>query len=90
MSSSRNSAEFYIEKLGLEARGPPCVGYFREVGQNPWKVEGRGGSTRAACSSIYFLQKAGQSGSLHKLLADEIFFYHVGDPMRIGERRAST
>ena len=49
-----------------------------------------GGSGRVDPRRLLFLQKAGQSGSLHKLLADEIFFYHVGDPMRIGERRAST
>ena len=83
----KKSADFYIEHLGLEPRGPPCEGYFREVGQNPWKVVGRGGSDRSACSSIYFLQRHGQKAMFHKLKSDELFFYHHGDPMRIGEKK---
>ncbi len=77
------TSSYWIRKLGLSPLSESCVGYYREVHSSSLSVRGRGGGERAAVSSIYFLQESGKGGVFHRLLSDEVLFYHAGAPMEV-------
>ncbi len=57
------SADDWIRTLELEPH--PEGGYFREI-------------HRGACTSIYYLLKAGETSRLHRLPSDEVWHHHDG------------
>lgn len=57
------SADEWITALGMEPH--PEGGHFREI-------------HRGACTSIYYLLRAGESSRLHRLPSDEIWHHHDG------------
>ena len=72
------TAEYFIEKLGLE----PHVegGYYKEIYRSPLKT-----GERSLSTTIYFLLKGEQLSRFHQLTADEIWFFHYGEPIIIYE-----
>ena len=70
------NAEYFIDNLRLI----PHVegGYYREIYKNIKQLGDRPLST-----TIYYLLKSGQVSKFHKLLSDEIWFYHYGSPLII-------
>jgi uncharacterized protein len=64
-------------------------GWFKEVYRHPAVIEGAvmgsvdEGGNRNLATSIYFLLRSGQKSRLHRLVSDEIWFFHAGDPLLI-------
>lgn len=80
------NAEYWIEKLQLQSH--PEGGYYREIYRSPVEISGqclpeRYKSSRNTSTSIYFLLKANDFSSMHRLKSDEIWYYHVGNPIII-------
>jgi len=74
------SAKEIIKKLNLQ-RLEPEGGYFR---RNAEVVE----DGRVIASSIYYLLEAGDCSAMHRLQADEIYHFYMGDPLELLELRA--
>lgn len=81
-----NSIEDVISLLQLE----PHIegGWFKEVYRHSTVVRetslGSGYSgPRNLATSIYFLLESGQKSRLHRLVSDEIWFFHAGNPLLI-------
>jgi len=66
-----------IEKLHLQ---PLTVegGHFREIYRSTVKT----GDGRACDTSIYYLLRRGEESCWHRVMADEIWYYHAGTPVR--------
>ncbi|OEK02428.1 hypothetical protein BFP97_13245 [Roseivirga sp. 4D4] len=78
---SEKSAEYWIEKLKLQAH--PEGGYFNETYRSKEHIEGtelpsRYGSSRVFGTSIYFLLTIESVSNFHRLASDEIWHYHQG------------
>ena len=69
------SAEMLIERLGLEPL-PDEGGYFRETYRAVARVEEKSWST-----AIYYLITPQQFSTLHRLPADEVWHFYLGDPV---------
>lgn len=71
------TSAYFIEQLGLV----PHIegGYFKEIYQSAQKSNDQ----QALSSTIYYLLASDQRSKFHKLLADEIWFYHYGKPLSI-------
>ncbi|GMQ56397.1 cupin domain-containing protein [Vallitalea sediminicola] len=77
------NAEYFIEKLELS----PHIegGYYREIyndTSNNIAIENYEGK-RSLSTTIYYLLKSGQVSKFHKLISDEIWFYHYGTSLAI-------
>ncbi|WP_025730766.1 cupin domain-containing protein [Atopobacter phocae] len=74
------SAEEWINTLNMKAH--PEGGYFCEVEKSQDKIKGKG-KERALFTSIYFLLKKENPSHFHRLTADEIWYYHDGQPLTV-------
>jgi len=75
-------ADYFIRSLRLQEH--PEGGWYSESlasGQN--HVDQASGHTRRLWTSIYFLLRAGEASHLHRLTADEVWYYHAGSPLSI-------
>ncbi|NLW47408.1 MAG: cupin domain-containing protein [Firmicutes bacterium] len=79
-------SDYWINKLGLKKH--PEGGYFCEIYRSStsispqdlnWNCEEK----RASATSIYFLLTAGDVSKLHRLKADELWYYHAGSPLTV-------
>jgi uncharacterized protein len=66
----------------------PEGGWFAETYRSglalPADVPGRGpGRVRALASAIYYLVEPGAFSALHRLGADEVFHFYLGDPVEM-------
>ena len=81
------AADELIKKLGLvQYPSIPCKRfYFRELYRSDLKVKPLSDEReeRNAFTTIYFLAKEGEFGAWRKLISDETFFHHKGNPMRL-------
>lgn len=68
-----------VEEFGFDPI-PEEGGWFKRLYAAPLAEEGR-----PLCSSIYALFTRSQFSALHRLDADEIFFFHNGDPFEMFE-----
>lgn len=85
-SPKPKTAEGWIQQLGLKPH--PEGGFYRETYRSSEKVKGahlprRFKGARCLSTSIYFLLKTGQVSRFHRILADEIWHFYRGDPVRI-------
>jgi hypothetical protein len=60
----------------------PEGGYFRETYRAGAMVPG---TTRSLSTAIYYLLPAGQRSLLHKIGADEVWHFYLGDPLLVVE-----
>jgi predicted cupin superfamily sugar epimerase len=73
---------------GLNLKPHPEGGFYNEVYRSQVTVEpsclpdGFSGK-RHISTSIYYLLRAGEKSVLHRLLSDEIWYFHAGDPLTI-------
>ncbi|MCR8969786.1 cupin domain-containing protein [Facklamia sp. 7083-14-GEN3] len=74
------SVKEWIETFEMEAH--PEGGYFREVEKSESKIK-VDGKERALYTSIYFLLEKGNPSHFHRLTADEIWYYHHGQPLTV-------
>ena len=93
------TAEEIIKLLGLQPL-PVEGGYFSVTYTSDDRIEAdalpeRYTKARSMAGAIYFLETAEQFSAMHKLPGDELYYYHLGDPMEMlflhpdgsGERR---
>lgn len=82
----KDLAEYYIEKLGMLEHYEG--GYYKFVCKTdviipqenlPKVYDG----DRESCSVIYYLLKPGQTSCWHKLLSEEIWFWHAGGTLEM-------
>lgn len=69
-------ADGIIAALGLQRH--PEGGWFREIYRHAPAGGGRG-----ALTTIYYLLKAGEASYWHRVDADEILHFHLGDPLEL-------
>ncbi|MGF3076487.1 cupin domain-containing protein [Facklamia sp. P12955] len=74
------SMEEWIKALDMEAH--PEGGYYCEVekSQDKLKIDGK---ERSLFTSIYFLLEKENPSHFHRLTADEIWYYHYGQPLTV-------
>ncbi|MDD5217438.1 MAG: cupin domain-containing protein [Candidatus Omnitrophica bacterium] len=82
----RRSADYWIKKLKLAKH--PEGGYFREVYRSDEIYPRRGlpkrfPGSRAMSTSIYYLLKAGEFSSFHRLRSDEIWHFYAGSALTL-------
>lgn len=77
----RNTAAEWITALNMKKH--PEGGYFQEVIKSNKNCINHEGAERAQFTSIYFLLPKGQVSNLHRLKADEIWYFHDGSPLTI-------
>ncbi len=80
------TAEYWIEKLGLLPH--PEGGYYKETYRADEDIDSaslpqryKGG--RSFGTAIYFLITSEAPSTFHRLLSDELWFFHAGDPLRV-------
>ncbi|MFT5355480.1 MAG: putative cupin superfamily sugar epimerase [Polyangiales bacterium] len=77
-----HSADEIIAHLGLKPHpeGGHYKETFRSVGPDPSPDSSEG---RAACTTIHYLLKRGESSHWHRVDADEVWCFHAGDPLEL-------
>jgi predicted cupin superfamily sugar epimerase len=73
-------AEHWIAHLQLQPH--PEGGYYREVfrsGQN--LVRQSSNTIKQACTSIYYLLEGRDFSGFHRLVSDELWYFHKGEPL---------
>ena len=70
------TAEEIIRQLDLKAH--PEGGYYRETYRSPTRIPG---VPRAHSTAIYYLLVPGSVSKFHRLSADEVFHFYLGDPV---------
>lgn len=77
------TADRLIENLGMLRH--PEGGYYAQCLASDRLIQGgaSGCEERRLWTSIYFLLKAGQVSHLHRLAADEVWYFHAGSPLEI-------
>ena len=82
------SVEVIIEQLGLESLDQEG-GYFKQTWRSaqkwPEAISDSGGliTERPVGTAIYVLVTSDQFSALHRLISDEIWFHHLGDPLEM-------
>jgi predicted cupin superfamily sugar epimerase len=74
------NAAAIINSLGLMPH--PEGGYFRETYRCQNYLPAHGG-LRSVSTAIYFLLTGDTFSALHRLASDEVWLYHLGDPVRL-------
>lgn len=75
------NASSIIERLQLKPH--PEGGYYRETFRAAGLVQNANGLLRAAGTAIYYLLEDGDVSHFHRLSADELWFFHEGEPLEI-------
>lgn len=80
------NAEYWIDKLDLQIH--PEGGFYKEIYRSKEFVKNlslpdRFDINHSFSTSIYFLLNQSQISALHKLRADEIWYFHKGSPLII-------
>ncbi|HEY2583900.1 MAG TPA: cupin domain-containing protein [Mucilaginibacter sp.] len=76
------SASYWIEHLKLQPH--PEGGYYKEVFRSEQQVSRlRDNKVKQACTSIYYLLEGTNYSGFHRLLSDEIWYFHKGVPLLI-------
>ncbi|WP_368645542.1 cupin domain-containing protein [Alkalibacterium putridalgicola] len=74
------TAEQWISELNLEPH--PEDGYFRQTELSDETYE-KNGKDFALYTSIYFLLTTDSPSHFHRLVSDEMWFYHAGHPLTV-------
>jgi hypothetical protein len=75
------AARDVIDALGLVPLGFEG-GYYRETGRSPIAVDA-GFGPRSASTSIFYLLTPETRGLMHRLRADEVYHFYLGDPAEL-------
>ena len=82
--STKNSAQYWIEKLQLEPH--PEGGYFRQTYRSDMLIAREAlpvgfGGARVASTAIYFLLEGKDYSAFHRLSSDEVWHFYAGAPL---------
>ncbi len=77
-----NTAPYWIEKLNLQPH--PEGGFYKEVFRSQIAIK-RAGEDQAkqAITTIYYLLEGNDYSGFHRLLSDEVWYFHKGSPLHI-------
>jgi predicted cupin superfamily sugar epimerase len=75
------SAKYWIEKLAMKPH--PEGGYYCESFKSPSQITSPEGKVRSTATSIFYLLEEGDKSHFHRLSADEVWYFHAGDPADI-------
>ncbi len=88
MTTLPPAARQLVERLALQPH--PEGGFFRETYRAPLTLDAAalaphfpGG--RNASTAIYYLLAAGDRSRLHRIRADEVWHFYLGDPLQVVE-----
>lgn len=73
------NADAIIAHLGLQPH--PEGGHYKETFRSAPESDAREG--RAACTTIHYLLKRGESSHWHRVDADEVWCFHAGEPLEL-------
>lgn len=83
LGGARPTAAEWIRRLGLAPH--PEGGHFRETYRAPLTLPPSAlpehGGARAASTAILFVLEAGEFSALHRIRSDELWHFHLGDPL---------
>jgi len=75
-------AIYWINQLNLQPH--PEGGYYKETYRSGQNVSRAGSTTiKQACTSIYYLLADDDFSGFHRILSDEIWYFHKGVPLSI-------
>ena len=76
------SAAYWINHLNLQPH--PEGGFYKEVFRSGITVnKAKSSDIRQACTSIYYLLEGEDYSGFHRLVSDEIWYFHKGSPLLI-------
>ena len=76
------TAQYWIDELDLQPH--PEGGYYKEIYRNNVKVKAKEFSfEKNAATSIYYLLEKEDKSHFHRLVSDEIWYFHMGDPLTV-------
>jgi predicted cupin superfamily sugar epimerase len=76
------TASYWIQHLNLQPH--PEGGYYKETYRSQQNVTRQGSSAiKQACTSIYYLLADDDFSGFHRILSDEIWYFHKGAPLFI-------
>jgi len=76
------SAAGLIKQMGLQPH--PEGGYYKEVYRSDdTVVRPSSPQPKQACTSIYYLLEGSDYSGFHRLLSDELWYFHKGSPLHI-------
>ena len=78
---TETNATDLILKLGLKPH--PEGGHYRETYRSGVDVGVSGGQNRQSGTAIYFLLHEKERSMFHRLLSDELWFFHEGSPVEV-------
>jgi predicted cupin superfamily sugar epimerase len=75
-------AAYWIKRMDLKRH--PEGGYYKEVYRSENVVlRQNSGEVRQACTSIYYLLQDADYSCFHRLMSDELWYFHKGTPLHI-------
>jgi len=85
-SVTRKDAQYWIEKLRLEAH--PEGGYFRQTYKSEMMIAREAlppgfSEARAASTAIYFLLEGENFSAFHRLRSDEVWHFYAGEALLV-------
>ncbi|MGN8071392.1 cupin domain-containing protein [Mucilaginibacter sp. 22184] len=76
------NAAHWVQRLTLQPH--PEGGYYKEVFRSEQQISRTGGTAvKQACTSIYYLLEGEDFSGFHRLVSDELWYFHVGSPLYI-------
>ncbi|WP_259070573.1 cupin domain-containing protein [Mucilaginibacter sp. X4EP1] len=79
---SNHTARHWINHLSLQPH--PEGGYYKEVYRSDHQIIRVGSEEpRQACTSIYYLLEGADFSGFHRILSDELWYFHKGQPLLI-------
>jgi predicted cupin superfamily sugar epimerase len=75
------NAKNIIQKLGLKPH--PERGFYNETYRSSQSITTETGKNRNVSTAIYYLLENEDRSLLHRIEADELWFYHQGNPIEI-------
>jgi predicted cupin superfamily sugar epimerase len=70
-----------VNHLGLLPH--PEGGYYKETYRAGETVINQNGRSRNVCTAIYFLLEETDKSHFHRILSDELWFFHLGQPLEV-------
>jgi predicted cupin superfamily sugar epimerase len=79
---STQTASCWIKHLNLQPH--PEGGFYKEVFRSQQKVLRPGAvEEKSACTSIYYLLEGSDYSGFHRIVSDELWYFHKGVPLTI-------
>lgn len=79
---TKKNATDWIAHLNMSPH--PEGGYYKEVYRSEQQVSRAGyEKIMSACTSIYYLLEGAEFSGFHRLLSDEIWYFHTGSPINL-------